>query len=44
MEEALTINDDKKQLLYNNYQNFVQKQMESLTPEEIEDLCLKNYP
>ena len=44
MEEALTINDDKKQLLYNNYQNFVQKQMESLTPEEIEDLCQKYYP
>ena len=44
MEEALTINDDKKQLLYNKYQNFVQMQLDALTPEEIDDLCLKNYP
>ena len=44
MEEALAIDDGKKQFLYTNYQNFVQKQMEFLTPEEIDDLCLKYYP
>jgi len=44
LEEALTINDDKKQILYNNYQYFIQRQMESLTPEEIEDLCQQYYP
>ena len=44
LQQALTIDDEKRQFLYNNYQNFIEKQMEYLTPEDINDLCLEYYP
>ena len=44
INNALIIDDEKKEYLYNKYQYFLRKQIESLSPEEINDYCLKCYP
>ncbi len=40
IEEILKIDDEKQNILYNHYQEFIRKQIQFLTPEEINDYCL----
>ena len=42
--EVIKIDNKKKNDLYLKYQDFLKKQIESLSPEEIEEYCLKCYP
>ena len=44
MDQVVKIDDNKKSYLYNKYQDFIKKQIESLTPEEINSYCLQYYP
>ena len=44
IKESIKIDEDKKAILYNKYQDFIQKQVQLLTPEEIEDYCLQCFP
>ena len=44
IEEALKIDDNKKNYLYIKYQDFIKKQIETLSPEEINNYCLEYYP
>ena len=44
LEEILKINDEKKSYLYNTYNSFIEKQVNSFTPEEIENYLLQTYP
>ena len=44
IEDVVKIDDAKKNLLYNKYQDFIMSQIESLSPEEINNYCLQYYP
>ena len=44
IEEALKIDDNKRKYLYNKYQDFIKKQIETLSPEEINNFCLEYFP
>ena len=44
IKKAMEIDDNKRNYLYNKYQKFIQKQLEALTPQEINDYCLQCYP
>ena len=42
--EALKLDDRKKKYLYDKYQEFIIKQIEELSPEEINDYCIECFP
>ena len=44
LEEILKINDDKKNYLYHEYEGFIEKQINSFSPEEIDNCLLQIYP
>ena len=44
IKNALKIDEDKKNFLFNKYQDFIKKQVELLSPEEINDYCLQYWP
>ena len=44
IEKAVKIDDEKKNFLYHKYQDFIKKQIELLSPEEINDYCLQCCP
>ena len=44
IKKAVEIDDNKRNYLYNKYQNFINKQLEKLTPQEINDYCQQCYP
>ena len=44
LEQILKINDEKKNLLYNEYRDFIEKQVNLTSPEEIENYLIQFYP
>ena len=44
IEKVVKIDDNKKNILYKKYQDFIKKQIELLSPEEINAYCLEFYP
>ena len=44
IEKIVKIDDEKKNILYRNYQDFIKNQIQYLTPEEINDYCKLYYP
>ena len=43
LEQILKINDEKKNLLYNEYRDFIEKQVNLTSPEEIENYLIQFY-
>ena len=44
MEQILNISDEKKDRLYNEYKNFIEKQIKAFSAEEIDNYLLQYYP
>ena len=44
LEQILKITDEKKSYLYNEYKDFIEKQINLSSPEEIENYLLQYYP
>ena len=44
LEQILKINEEKKNYLYNEYKNFIEKQMNLIPPKEFDNYLLQCYP
>ena len=44
LEQILKINDEKKNYLYNEYKDFIEKQINVFSSEEIDNYLLQYYP
>ena len=44
MERILKFNDEKINHLYNEYHDFIEKQVTLLSPEEIENCLMQQFP
>ena len=44
MERILKFNDEKINHLYNEYHDFIEKQVNLLSPEEIENCLMQQFP